>query len=155
MLVYRITHKKYAGSMKASGLPGRWNGAGRKVIYSAGSLALAFIENMIRRQGLGFGSSFQTTILEIPDELTIGSISIVDLPGGWRSFRDYSLCQPYGNAWYDEGKIPILKVPSAVLPEESNFVLNTLHPKCNEIKVLGITGLIPDERIEALLKRKY
>ena len=152
MLGYRITHKSFSKKLIAPGFAGRWNGTGRKVIYCAESIALAFLENMIRRQGVGFNQDFKTVILQIPEELKIQRINGKDLPEGWRKFSDYSKCQPVGNEWYDEGVYPILKVPSAVLPESFNYVINATHPDCKKIKIIGITDLIPDERIEDLLK---
>lgn len=46
MLVYRIVHKKYAESLFASGLEGRWNSDGRKVLYAAESISLAYLETL-------------------------------------------------------------------------------------------------------------
>ncbi|HEU4633667.1 MAG TPA: RES family NAD+ phosphorylase [Flavisolibacter sp.] len=152
MLVYRITHKIYSKQLFASGLEGRWNGDGKKVIYTAGSVALAFLENMIRRQGVGFNSDFKTMIIEIPDDLKIQVIKNENLAAGWREFTDYSKCQPLGNAWFDKGEKPVLKVPSAVLPEEFNYVINAAHPDFKKIKLVETTELIPDERIEDILK---
>jgi RES domain-containing protein len=154
MLAYRITHKSFSKKIIAPGFAGRWNGSGRKVIYCADSIALAFLENMIRRQGVGFNQDFRTMILEIPEVIKIQVVPFEDLPIGWRKFNDYSKCQPIGNKWYDEGIFPILKVPSAVLPESFNFVLNATHPDCKKIKIVKITDLIPDDRIEDLLKKK-
>ena len=153
MLAYRITHKSFSKKLIAPGFAGRWNGTGRKVIYCAESIALAFLENMIRRQGVGFNEDFKTVILQIPDELKIQKVNPGDLPAGWRKFSDYSKCQPIGNEWFDEGTFPILKVPSAVLPESFNYVINAMHPDCKKIKIIRITDLIPDERIEDLLKK--
>jgi len=153
MLVYRITHKSFSKKLIAPGFSGRWNGSGRKVIYCAESIALAFLENMIRRQGVGFNQDYKITILQIPDELKIQEVHSKDLPAGWRKFTDYSKCQPIGNNWYDQGTFPILKVPSAVLPESFNYIFNATHPGCKKIKLVGVTDLIPDERIENLLKK--
>ena len=152
MLAYRITLKKYSTNLFAPGLAGRWNGNGRKVIYCAESIALAFLENMVRRQGVGFNDDFKTMILEIPDDLKIKTIIADDLPPGWRTFIDYDKCQPFGNTWYDDGIVPILKVPSAVLPDSSNYVINSLHADFKRIKLVKVTDLIPDQRIEELLK---
>jgi len=152
MLVYRITHKIYSKELFASGLEGRWNGDGKKVLYTAGSVALAFLENMIRRQGVGFNSDFKTMIIEIPDDLKIQTIKAESLPAGWREFTDYSKCQPIGNEWFDKGEKPVLKVPSAVLPEEFNYLINTAHPDFKKIKLVETTELVPDERIEDILK---
>jgi len=153
MLAYRITHKSFSRKLIAPGFAGRWNGSGRKVIYCAESIALAFLENMIRRQGVGFNQDFKTVILQIPEDVKMQKVSGKDLPDGWRKFSDYSKCQPIGNEWYDEGIYPILKVPSAVLPESFNYVINATHPDSKKIKIIGITDLIPDERIEDLLKK--
>ncbi len=153
MFVYRITLKKYSKSLYAPGLAGRWNGAGRKVIYCAESIALAFLENMVRRQGVGFNDDFKTMILDIPDEVACQTIAAAALPTGWRNFRDYSLCQSIGNSWYDDGHFLLLKVPSAVLPDSSNYVINSLHPDFKRIRLIKVTDLIPDQRIEDILKK--
>lgn len=152
MLVYRIVHKEFSGSLFAPGLPGRWNGAGRKVIYTAESIPLAFMENMIRRKGLGFNDDFHVMIIEVPDTLAVTEVDAASLAAGWRDFLDYSICQAVGNNWYDNGSTPVLKVPSAVMPTNFNYVIHTMHPHYNAVKFLTTTNLVPDDRIEDLLK---
>jgi RES domain-containing protein len=152
MLVYRIVYKDYSHSLFASGREGRWNGPGRKVIYTAESIALAFLENMVRRQGVGFNHDFKIMVIDLPDELKTANVKVSELEEGWRDFRDYSRCQPIGNTWYDKGLFPVIKVPSAVLPEAFNYVLNTMHLDFSTIKLLQTTELVPDGRIEELLK---
>lgn len=142
----------YSKDLSVSGLEGRWNGKGRKVLYCADSIALAFLENMIRRQGVGFNTDFKIMIVEIPDHLEIKSILVADLDKGWRNFMNYTLCQSLGNQWYDEASIPVLKAPSAVLPEAYNYVINTLHPDFTHVRLVGTTELVPDPRIEQILK---
>ncbi|MBN8784052.1 MAG: RES family NAD+ phosphorylase [Terrimonas ferruginea] len=153
MLVYRITPKIYSGSLFAPGLEGRWNGNGRKVIYTAESIPIAFMENMIRRKGLGFNKQFAIMVIEVPDKLSISEVKMSALKSGWRDYRDYSICQTVGNKWYDEGLTPLLKVPSSILPTNFNYVLNATHAQFAEIKLLHTSELIPDERIDDLLKR--
>ena len=152
MLVYRIAHKVYSGSLLAPGLAGRWNSAGRKVIYTAESIPLAFMENMIRRKGLGFNDDFRIMIVELPAALAITAIDTQTLPAGWRDMADYSICQQAGNAWYDDFRTPILKVPSAIVPSNFNYVLHSLHPDFGQVKLIDSMPLIPDDRIEDLLK---
>lgn len=153
MLVYRIVHKKYSSGLFASGLKGRWNSSGKKVIYTAESIPLAFLENMVRRQGVGFNSDFRILFIEIPDSIKALTINASELEDGWRNFKDYSKCQPIGDKWYEEAKTMILKVPSAVLPESYNYVINTELADYPLIKLIEITDLVPDERIEDILKR--
>jgi RES domain-containing protein len=59
MLVYRIVFKAWSHTLFAPGVAGRWNGTGRKVIYTAASIPLAFLENMIQRKGVGFNDDFK------------------------------------------------------------------------------------------------
>ncbi|MGN6533596.1 MAG: RES family NAD+ phosphorylase [Ginsengibacter sp.] len=153
MLVYRIVHKKFSGSLFASGMEGRWNAEGNKVLYCAESIALAFLENMIRRQGVGFNDDFKIMVIEIPDRTKVTLLNADDLKPAWREHNNYSECQAYGNKWYCENKTLLLKVPSAVLPQCFNFVINTTHPGYKTIKLVGVSDLIPDEKIEEILKK--
>jgi RES domain-containing protein len=149
MLVYRITHKNFSKNLIASGAAGRWNSEGKKVIYAAESIALAFLENMVRRQGVGFNRDFKIVVIEIPDDINLSTITTNDLKAGWRNFKDYSRCQPLGDEWYRQAATAVLRVPSAGLTESNNFVINILHSDyvANKIKMIGITDLLPDERI--------
>lgn len=153
MLVYRIVHKKYSSRLFASGVKGRQNSVGKKVIYTAESIPLAFLENMVRRQGVGFNSDFRIMFIEIPDSLEILTVNVSDLEEGWRDFNDYPKCQPIGDKWYEEGKTMILKVPSAVLPESYNYVINTELSDYGLVKLIEVTDLVPDDRIADILKR--
>ena len=153
MLVYRITHKKHNDYLFAPGFSGRWTSAGKKVLYCAESIPLAFLESMVRRQGAGFNRDYNIIIIEIPDDLAIKTVSLTELADEWRNFGDYSICQKIGDSWFGEFDVPILKVPSAVLVECFNYVLNTQHKDYNRVKVAGVTELAPDPRIDELLKK--
>lgn len=152
MLVYRIVHKKYSGSLVASGMEGRWNSRGNRIIYCAESIALAFLENMIRRQGVGFNDDFKIMVIKIFSKVKITTINADDLKGDWRNSNNYSQCQAMGDKWYNERQNLLLKVPSAVLPESFNYVINTMHPDYKKVKLIEVTNLVPDKRIEEILK---
>ncbi|MGK6350851.1 RES family NAD+ phosphorylase [Parapedobacter sp. DT-150] len=153
MLLYRIAFKAFSQALFAPGIAGRWNSTGKKVIYTAESIPLAFLESMLRRQGSGFNRDFNTMTIEVPDGVSMTVIGPDELPNGWRSTRDYRICQQLGDRWYDGMVSPILKVPSAVLPDAANYILNTLHADFSKIKLLRVSDLIPDDRIESLLKK--
>jgi len=153
MIIFRIGHKNYVTTLTASGAAGRWAAAGRPVIYCAENIPLAFLENMVRRQGVGFNQDFKIAFIHVPDDLLISSIEERVLDPDWRDPYDYSHCQPLGNEWFDQLRMPLLKVPSAVMPESSNYVINTLHPDFRKLKIVAITDLVPDPRIEDILKK--
>ena len=107
---------------------------------------------MIRRLGVGFNFDFKTMLIEIPDDLKMQTIKAEDLSLGWREFTDYSKCQLLGNIWYEKSERPILKVPSAVLPAEFNYVINASHVDFKKVRLVDTTDLVPDPRIEHILK---
>lgn len=153
MLVYRIVHKNYSDTLSASGMAGRWNSKGNKVIYCSQSIALAFLENMIRRQGVGFNNNFKIMFIQIPDETEITTVNETNLDKDWRNFNNYSSCQSVGDLWFTKGANLLLKVPSAVLPEEYNYVINTWHKDYKKVKLIEVSNLFPDARIEEILKK--
>jgi RES domain-containing protein len=153
MLVYRIVHKMFSNSLFASGMKGRWNSEGNKVLYVAESIPLAFLENMVRRQGVGFNDDFKIMFIEIPDVADIEVIESKDLAKSWRKPYDYSACLPKGDKWFQERKSLALKVPSSVMTEAANFVINTLHSDYSLVKIAAVTNLMPDPRIEDILKK--
>lgn len=153
MLLYRIVHKQYSRALFAPGFSGRWNSEGKQVVYTAESIPLAFLESMLRRQGVGFNRDFNTMIIDVPDTLPVKTIDVNQLPNGWRDSYDYRICQQIGDEWYDSGETPLLKVPSTVLPDAANYVIHTTHPDYSRVKLVKATSLIPDKRIEELLKK--
>ncbi|SDF76457.1 RES domain-containing protein [Dyadobacter soli] len=153
MLVFRIVHKLYANTLFASEMRGRWNSEGNKVIYAYETIPLALLENMVRRQGVGFNADFKVMFIEIPDDAAIEAVAESELEAGWRDPNDYSQCQPLGDGWFNAGKALALKVPSAVMPLAFNFVINTLHPDYARVKLVEVTDLVPDSRIDDILKK--
>ena len=153
MLVFRILHKKYGVALYAPGIEGRWNSRGKKVLYCSESIPLAFMESMIRRQGAGFNNDFRIAFIDMPDDAIIKQIQVKDLPKGWDNPNDYSKCQKLADNWFNEQQSLVLKVPSAALSICNNYVINTLHPDFDKVKLIKLTPLMPDPRIDELLKK--
>ena len=152
MMVFRVVHRVVKELLSASGRDGRWSSNGRKVIYTSSSVALACLENVVRRSGSGFSSDFQTIFYEIPGNIQIEEVSIKKLDEKWRLRSRYSYCQATGNIWYDKKDSLILKVPSAIIPDEFNFVIKTTSSEIGQIKIKDIKPFIPDERLENILR---
>lgn len=153
MIVFRIVLKKYAHELFAPGVEGRWNSDGNKVIYTAGSISIAYMENMVRRNGYGFNDHFAIMHIELPEDMGITAYQEASLPAGWNEPRSYAVSQVIGDNWYNAGKTPVLKVPSVIVPQEYNYVLHSLHPDYTRIKLKNVTAFIPDVRIEEILKK--
>lgn len=148
MEVYRIALAKYAGELMASGRAARWNSNDVNVIYTSGSQALACLENVVHRSSLGLNALFKVMSIEIPDELSVETIAIEELPENWKSFDSVYKTQQLGDSWARSLTSPILKIPSSIIPAEFNFLINPLHPDFKLIKLLKSDAFIFDMRIK-------
>ena len=148
MLVYRICLAQFANTLQASGKAARWNANHFKVIYTSSSLSLACLENVVHRSHLGLNQDFRCLTIEIPDDLKILEIHPKQLLSNWMDFSSLPITQEIGNRWLKELKIPILKVPSSIIIQESNFLINPLHPDFNKITIKANEPFLFDNRIK-------
>lgn len=148
MEVYRITLEKWAGSLAASGYAARWNSNGKFVVYTSWARSLACLENVVHKKGRGLIGSFKTMLIEIPETLAIESIQAADLPKNWQDFEAYHLCQQLGDAWLNAMKSAVLAVPSVIVPQERNYLLNPQHPDFQKVKLLRNEDFVFDPRIK-------
>jgi len=148
MIVYRICLAQYSMKLFASGNPARWNSKDTKVVYTAESKALACLENVVHRNSRGLQKNFRQMNIEIPDEIKIGEIKITDLKTDWKEFMRMSYTQSIGDVWIKESKTAVLKVPSAIVPGDSNFLLNPGHKDFKKIKLLRTLPFQFDIRIK-------
>ncbi|ARK11954.1 RES family NAD+ phosphorylase [Fibrella sp. ES10-3-2-2] len=148
MQVYRITLAKWANSLVASGRAARWNSADRFVIYTASSRALACLENVVHRTGRGLQADFRTICINVPDMLPIQTIELGTLPPNWDDYEQNAYCQQQGDAWLMGRKSAILRVPSAIVPAEHNYLLNPQHPDFAFIEIVSVEPFRFDSRIK-------
>ena len=148
MIVYRISLAKYSTKLVASGNPARWNPKDTKVIYTAESKALACLENVVHRNSRGLQKNFRQMNIAIPDEIEMEEIKETDLKAGWKDFLQMPYTQAIGEEWVRTGKTVVLKVPSAIVPGDSNFLLNPLHRDFKKIKLLETLPFQFDSRIK-------
>ena len=148
MLVFRITLTKYANQLIASGRAARWNSNDIKVIYTSNSRALACLENVVHRSKLGLSSNFSVIQIDIPDSIAIAKIDLKNLPKDWDQFEFMHLTQKLGDKWIEECKTAILKVPSSIIQDEFNYLLNPNHPDFKKIKLDAVKPFLFDDRIK-------
>ncbi len=106
---------------------GRLNSKGTAVVYTSGSLALAAFETLVHVQSVSLLTKYHMRRLTFDDRLVI-TVSAGQLPPNWRDSPPPAEIQRFGDQWVAAGRSPILRVPSALLPQEDNFILNPAHP---------------------------
>jgi RES domain-containing protein len=146
--IYRITRAVYADRLVASGGVGRWNARGRFVIYTAGSRALACLENVVHRSGEGLQELFRVMVINVPDNVPIETILPDELPTDWVDYQSFDVCQQFGERWLTEARTAVLRVPSVIVPQEWNYLLNPAHPGFAHIRLVRTEPFVFDARIK-------
>jgi RES domain-containing protein len=131
---------------------GRWNSRGVAVVYSAAHRSLSILEVLVHiKGGAGTGRaaiatpfylyavSFNPALLE---ELAISS-----LPVGWNAEPPTAASQSLGDAWVMAAKSAVLAVPSVLVPEERNYLLNPDHSRFAEVRIATPVACPVDPRL--------
>lgn len=147
MEVFRICLKIHAASLLPSGNSARWNSKGNLIIYTAENRSLACLENLVHRSGLGLNEKFSVITIYIPNKISFEEVKIKTLPTDWYLLKNYYLCQQIGDRWLMENKTCLLKVPSSIIYEESNFLINPRHPDFAKITLVQRKTFRFDERL--------
>lgn len=107
---------------------GRWNARGTPIVYLGGSLSLAALELFVHLTAEDARLAFSAIPVDIPDDLAIRSLAVEVLPPDWRQEPPPDSCKALGTAWAESGANAILRVPSVIVPNEHNYLLNPRHP---------------------------
>ncbi len=105
---------------------GRWNSIGRAAVYVASSLPLAALETLVHLPGEALLLRFVAIPAEFDDSLVTGFGG--NLPGARQGFAHPDETRWWGDEWLQTKAPVVLRVPSAVIESERNFVLNPEHP---------------------------
>ncbi len=128
--VWRICAAKYQNTAFSGigGLyvPGRWHTQGHKIVYTAENLSLASLEVFVHLESDRL--KLVATKAELDEELAVEEIAVESLPVNWQDSEMYPILQQIGRDWLLSKRSPILKVPSAIVPVEHNYLLNPEHP---------------------------
>ncbi|MGH7318306.1 MAG: RES family NAD+ phosphorylase [Candidatus Rokuibacteriota bacterium] len=114
---------------------GRWTRPGIPVVYTSASLALAALEVFVNLERPQPPGDLVAISADIPETLTIAWMAPSELPANWRSYPAPEALADLGTRWAHELKTPVLVVPSAVIPQELNYLLNPLHSHFKRIRV--------------------
>jgi RES domain-containing protein len=113
---------------------GRWNPPGVAVVYTAGSLALAILELLVQVDVDLLPDDLVALAVEVPDAVRVRRVRAAQLPAGWDRYPALDVAQAVGAAWVRAADSAVLAVPSAVVPQESNYLLNPAHPDARGIR---------------------
>lgn len=151
MRVWRLCQAAYAKKALAGegGLhaPGRWHLQGVRVVYAAATLSLAALELLVRIDRALAPPDLAAVEIEIPGSVEVERLPLSKLPAGWDAYPASATTQLLGMKWLDAARTAVLEVPSAVIPRESNYVLNATHPQFRRLRTVGTTPFAFDSRL--------
>lgn len=135
---WRITHARYAAqAFDGDGAylyGGRWNSPGTRIVYVSGSQALAVLEMLVN----GVQAYEMDRYARIPVDIPQKSVQLLDikiLPTHWADSPVPDETKTIGDQWAVAGSSVVLQVPSAVISDEPNYLINPLHPDYPKINL--------------------
>jgi RES domain-containing protein len=150
MIVYRVGRTKYADDLTGEGARlngGRWNNRLTPCIYASESRALAVLEYSANVNIEDIPRALSITTFEIP-ERNILQLAINQLSGNWKTSPAPSSTKDFGTQLLKKMEYPIIRIPSAVLEDEYNYLLNPIHKDSSKFSVVAICDFIYDVRIK-------
>ena len=154
MIVFRIEREKYLdtalsgiGASISEGY--RWNSLNTRIVYTADTRALATLEISVHLDlSEDLPNDRYYVEIEIPDEIDIQEVTLEDLPDDWNSKPPTLTTQTIGDDFVNYNDSAILKVPSSIVPQEFNYLINPSHPDSSKIKILGVSKMMFDSRLK-------
>lgn len=135
--VFRITKTKYSKNAfdgeGAFRFGGRWNSRGTRMIYTAGSLALAALEMLVHLDDDSMIFNYSFVSARIPPDLILRIEDFHRLTKNWNASPASLETQQIGDRWAKENVSAALEVPTSIIPLEKNYLLNPAHPAFGEI----------------------
>ena len=151
MLVWRVTRKADAeqplSGEGARRYGGRWNHIGVALVYTSQSLSLAVLEYLVNLPITDLPGDLVSLQIEIPNDLPRVEVTIKELPDNWRTYPSVEELKDIGTDWVRRATVPILVVPSVVIPSELNYLINPIHPLSDRVEILSVDAFALDTRL--------
>lgn len=151
LTVFRLGKQAYRdqlfsgqGGLYASG---RWTPRGRPVVYTSASISLAVLEYTANYRRRGWVPATVLGRAVIPASVRVDTVSIEKLPANWFAAPSPLQLQMLGDEWLVRGETALLKVPSAIVVEEWNYLINPLHADFRRFRVSKPQAFSFDQRV--------
>jgi len=151
MVLYRIGKTKFANDREGTGAKlngGRWNHEGVACIYCAATRALSLLEYSAHVTLDTIPRSLSFTSFEVPDDL-VHVIKTTRLPANWDLWPHPKEARDFGTDLLLENKHAVIQFPSAIIPEESIYLINPQHNRMKSIKIIGLRDYAYDLRLKS------
>ena len=125
---------------------GRWNSPGRRAVYASATKSLAVLEVLVHLDVGRPLPRFVAFAFDVDDAL-VDRLAVTQLPRDWRTGHGLLGTQQLGDAWLAAAATLALAVPSAIMPEESNYLLNPAHAAFGRLRFGRPMAFLLDARL--------
>jgi RES domain-containing protein len=145
VVLWRISRHQDLRGIGGLRAGGRWHYSGQPVVYLAENPASALLEVCVHTAANDVPPDFTLLRIEGP-ELSVGSIAESVLPQDWQTRLDVT--RDLGTDWLRSSAGCLLRIPSAIVPQTSNFLFNPVHPDARLFRIAEILSYPFDGRIK-------
>lgn len=149
MVLYRISNCKHAKDYIGAGAKlfgGRWNSVGTPLHYMASTRALAALEVLVNKNSMINSENLCLTVFELPEK-SIKTLNKESLSETWKNYPAPIALAKLGDTFVKENEFLLLKVPSSIIEDEFNFLMNVNHVLVDEIKIVEVKPFSFDNRL--------
>jgi RES domain-containing protein len=146
--LWRIAREPYCLDRVGMGaflFGGRWTPPGVRILHAAGSISLAALEYLVHAPKPPL--DLVLVSVDVPDDAPVHRPKIDELPDDWASPLPSEHCQTWGANWCKGATALGLAVPSVIVAEERNFLLNVAHPRMQAVKLKSMRRFAFDLRL--------
>ena len=146
--LYRISKCKYIDDLKGTGAAsyaGRWHSKGTYILYTAATASLALLEAVAHIAGIP-PDDYCMLCIEIPEDNML-TLNVKDLPENWYANPSPGSLTAIGDYFVRKNQYLALQLPSAIMPEDHNVLINPGHKDFAKIKVLYKRIIPIDKRL--------
>jgi RES domain-containing protein len=151
MELYRITQQEFAEDLSGNGarlFGGRWNSEGFFALYTSSSRSLALLETLAHTPAKMLEVKvYHLITLAVPDNLVTQKVAVRNLQDGWDAPDTRPFTKKIGDAFLTEKKYLMMQVPSVMMPEEMNYVINPMHTDMKQVKLVNKRRIDFDKRV--------
>lgn len=126
---------------------GRWNRPGNAVLYCASNISLAVLETFIHLKAGGLPLNRYLVEFSIPEALWANAVDLSKPPVGWDAIPTGKVSLDAGDAWLKGNRSALMIVPSVIVAEEVNVLINPLHPDTRQVAVRKVRKWTYDPRL--------
>jgi len=151
-LVWRLAPAEFHSELDGEGarlFGGRWNSPGLRALYTSSHLSLSVLETYVNiplmlRTSL---PAFQAVKISIPDNASTTRISATRLDELLATPDPVAAIRSVGDGWVTRRDSLVLRVPSVLVPEEDNLIVNPEHPNSRDVRIVNTRAFHFDPRL--------